>query len=302
METNAMETLAGGISERAPAKVNLALHVLRRRADGYHELDSLVAFVPQAADVVRIAAAARWGLEVTGPLAEGVPADESNLALRAAMALHRRWPEMFGPVRIALDKRLPAAAGIGGGSADAAAVLRAMWRLAGLAPPRQALEALALELGADVPVCLHAQAARMRGIGERLTPVRLPSGLGVVLANPGVRISTAKVFAHLAQTRRTCAPVPDAALPEALPGERDAFLAVLRRLRNDLEPVARAMAPAIDECLHALAALPDCLLARMSGSGATCFALFADVFTARAGAAALRRKHPAWWIAAGTLQ
>ena len=297
-----MKEDTGGIIEQAPAKVNLALHVLRRRADGYHELDSLVAFVPQAADVVRIAPARECTLEVTGPLAQGVPADKRNLALRAALALQERWPEVFGPVRITLVKRLPAAAGIGGGSADAAAVIRAMMRLFTGAPSQGELLALALRLGADVPVCLHSQAARMRGIGEQLTPLRLPSGLGVVLANPGVKVPTGEVFMRLAKARRTSAVDTAAGLPDDLPEDKEAFLAALKTLRNDLEPVARVMVPMIGACVRTLAALPGALLARMSGSGATCFALFADGSTAQAAAEGLRWKYPTWWICAGTLQ
>ena len=290
------------IVERAPAKVNLALHVLRRRDDGYHELDSLVAFVPQAADVVRISPDERCALEVTGPLAAGVPTDARNLALRAALTLLQRWPRFFSPVRITLEKHLPAAAGIGGGSADAAAVIRAMCRLAGHAPPRQALERLALELGADVPVCLHGRAVRMRGIGERLTPAALPAGLGVVLANPGVAVPTGEVFARLAAMRHTTGQTEAGGLPDDIPTEERAFLACLQRLRNDLEPPALEIAPAVAACLQALRALPGALLARMSGSGATCFALFAHEEAARHAAEKLRARHAGWWISAGSLR
>ena len=287
------------VVERAPAKVNLALHVLRRRADGYHELDSLAVFMPQVADVLHVSAANESGLEVGGAPAAGVPADERNLALRAARALIRRWPRHFGPVHIRLEKRLPAAAGIGGGSADAAAVMRAMCRLFGFSPPPAELMAVALELGADVPVCLHGRAVRMRGIGERLTAVAIPAGLGVVLANPGVRLATAEVFSRLAEMRRRNGQEAAGGLPDDWPMQRGAFLDSLARLRNDLEAPARALAPAIADCLQALRTLFGARLARMSGSGATCFALFDTVDAARAAAEKLRAQHPRWWVATG---
>ena len=295
---------AGEAVESAPAKINLALHILCRRPDGYHELDSLVAFVPGVADMVRITPAMSFALEVAGPQAAGVPVDASNLALRAAQALHNRWPSLFPPVRIRLEKRLPVAAGIGGGSADAAAVMRAMYRLfGGDILPTEELHALALELGADVPVCLHGRAVRMRGIGERLKHLDLPKGLAVVLVNPGVQVSTAHVFARLAQQdgfgRRKRAdglpPVPQAADPEE-------FVKYLHTLRNDLEPPARNLAPAIADCLAALSALQGAHVSRMSGSGATCFALFANQRQAAVALNALRARHPHWWCAMGMLR
>lgn len=295
------------IVEFAPAKVNLALHVLQRRADGYHELDSLVAFVPQVADVVRVSPARACSLKVNGPLADGIPSDARNLALRAATALIRRWPQWFAPVRITLEKHLPAAAGIGGGSSDAAAVIRAMCRLFAVTPESEALTALALELGADVPVCLHGRAARMQGIGERLTPLALPTGLGVVLANPKEPVATGRVFAHLAAMRRQGMhdrhpPVHLDELSTAWRHDGEGFLTTLQAMRNDLEAPACAIAPGVDACLQALHALPDARLTRMSGSGATCFALFTSSDAAQKAAQHLRLAHPNWWIASGTLQ
>ena len=297
-----MHTDRPRITEPAPAKVNLALHVLRRRPDGYHELDSLVAFVPQVADALHLAPARDFVLDVSGPQAGSVPTDDSNLALRAARAMHRRWPEAFGPVRITLEKHLPAAAGIGGGSADAAAVMRAMCRLYRAAPPEEDLRALALELGADVPVCLHGRAARMRGIGERLEPVALPPGLAILLANPGVEVSTARVFSCLAGERaragRGCADgLPS--LPAA-PGPKE-FIDHLQGLRNDLQSPATTIAPVIADCLASHAALPEVRLVRMSGSGATCFALFCSLAEAGVALEVLRKRHPDWWCALGML-
>ena len=297
-----MEAVHREIVEHAPAKLNLALHVLYRRADGYHELDSLVAFVPQVADVVAVRAAPDWSLEVTGPLAAGAPTDARNLALRAARALTRRWPERFAPVRIRLEKHLPTAAGIGGGSADAAAVIRAMCRLFSFAPPRRELLALALELGADVPVCLRGRAVRMRGIGERLSPFALPEGLRVVMVNPCAQTPTAAVFSRLAEMRRRSGKKAATGLPDDLPRETGAFMVAVQAMRNDLEAAARDMTPEIAECLRALRALPETLLARMSGSGATCFALFPSSRAATTAMKRLRADYPRWWIAAGSLK
>ncbi len=287
--------------EKAPAKLNLALHVLGRRADGYHALDSLVAFVPRVADELSLAPAEAFGLHLQGARAEGLPTDERNLALRAAMLLLEHWPEQFSPVRITLRKELPTAAGIGGGSADAAAVIRAMCRLFAFTPPDEELRAVALALGADVPVCLHGKAARMRGIGEEIAPLSLPAGAHVLLVNPGVAVSTAEVFARLrAGPPEEARALPPEALRRPWPDAR-ALAATLATLRNDLEPPARALAPAIGECLQWLRRQPGVLLARMSGSGATCFALFADGNAAQDALRAARRDNPDWWAASGTL-
>ncbi len=292
---------------RAPAKVNLSLHVLRQRPDGYHELDSLTAFVPEVADRVTLSRAPTSGgssLEVIGPFADAVPADESNLALRAANMMIRRWPALFGPVRIRLEKNLPAAAGIGGGSADAAAVLRGMCRLFGALPPRKELLDLALRLGADVPVCLRGRATRMLGKGEVLRPASLPEGLPVLLCNPGVAVSTAEVFRRLARRRAelgiTRAPGMAWRVEECADSRR--FLSFLARQRNDLQMPACELAPEIGACLQALRKLPGVRLARMSGSGATCLALFEQADAADAAARLLRNVRPRWWVATGRLR
>ena len=266
----------------APAKVNLALHVTGRRDDGYHLLDSLVVFA-DVGDRLTAAPDAVLSLAVTGPRAAGVPVDAGNLVLRAAALLgHGRG------ARIVLEKHLPAAAGIGGGSSDAAAALRMLARLWGVALPDPAA---VLTLGADVPVCLHARPARMRGIGESLTPLPDLPPFWMVLVNPGVPVPTGPVFAALA--RRDNAP-----LPPSLPRLADAVALAnwLGACRNDLEPPARALVPAVGQALAALAGQPGCLLARMSGSGATCFGLFATASGAAAAAAALKAAAPGWWV------
>lgn len=269
----------------APAKLNLALHVTGRRGDGYHLIDSLVAFA-DVGDRLAVAPAAALELSVRGPRAAGCPADAGNLVWRAARAL-----DPAAGARITLEKHLPAAAGLGGGSSDAAAALRALALLWGRPCPAPAA---ALPLGADVPVCLAAQTARMTGIGEVLAPAPdLPPAF-VVLANPGVALPTAAVFAALA--RRDNAPMPPG-LPRL--ADAEALGAFLRTLRNDLAAPAEALAPAIAEARGALAARPGCLLARMTGSGATVFGLFADRRQARAAAAALAR--PGWWVADAAL-
>ena len=274
------------IEELAPAKVNLTLHVTGRREDGYHLLDSLVVFA-DVGDLVTVREADEPGFTVTGPQAGHVPVDASNLVLRAAA--------LFSDARaeIRLDKHLPAASGIGGGSADAAATLRALCRLRG-SPLPTAEQVLAL--GADVPACLTGRAVRLRGIGERLDPVPVLPPLPAVLVNPGVAVSTPAVFARLAQRENPS--MPD--LPVSF-NDAGALALWLAAQRNDLEPPACALAPVIGDVLARLRAVPDCLLARMSGSGATCFGLFPDADAAERAAAALVAVRPEWWVVPCTL-
>ena len=278
------------IRVKAPAKLNLYLHVTGRRADGYHELDSLVSFAALT-DTLEIAPSDTLALTLSGPFAAALDAGD-NLATRAAAALAERLGRPAN-VRIALLKRIPVAAGLGGGSADAAAVLRGlarMWRLG--AEHANDLQEVALGLGADVPVCLHARAAYMAGIGEALSaPPRLPA-CGVVLVNPGVPVPTGSVFA----ARR--GPFSAPGRFRESPQNAAALADLLRTRRNDLEPPARAQVPEIDQVLARLAAAPGCLLARMSGSGGTCFGLFADEAAAAAAAGAIGGEHPAWWVQA----
>ena len=278
------------LSEAAPAKVNLSLLVTGRRADGYHTLDSLVVFGP-AADIVHARRAADLSLVIRGPFAAGLQAEADNLVLRAARGL-ADLAGGAGGAALVLEKHLPVASGIGGGSADAAATLRLLCRLWEIAPDPAALEALALRLGADVPVCLASRPARMAGIGEALSPVPDLPPCGLLLVNPGIAVATADVF------RARSGPF-SSAMP-ALPGWPDAsaLAASLSGSGNDLQAPAIAVAPAIAAVLARLSGLPGCLLARMSGSGATCFGLFADAAQAARGAGSLPH---GWWTSAGPL-
>ncbi len=265
----------------APAKINLTLHVTGQRADGYHLLDSLVVFA-DVGDRVAVTPGEGLVLSLDGPMAAGVPLGDDNLALRAARLLG------VDGASIRLTKNLPTAAGIGGGSSDAAATLRALARLTGRPlPGRAAL----LTLGADLPVCMIPAPQRMRGIGELLEPVPALPDLWMVLANPGVHVPTPAVFRALA--RKDGAPMPD---PLPVFADAAALADFLRSQRNDLEEPAVALAPVIGAALRGLAAQDDCLLARMSGSGATCFGLFADAGAADRAAADLRQTYPGWWI------
>ena len=271
----------------ARAKVNLALHVVGRRGDGYHLLDSLVVFAG-VGDRITAAHAQSLRLEVTGPHGVGLAADQDNLCLQAARA-------MQGPgALITLDKQLPVASGIGGGSADAAATLQVLARLWRAPLPDAAAVAA---LGADVPVCLAGRPARMEGVGEVLTPLPPLPAAWLVLANPGVAVTTPAVFRALARS-------DNARLPATLPklATAEELAAFLLMQRNDLEAPATTLEPVIGLMRSALSAQQGCLMARMSGSGATCFGLFPDALTAAAGAAALRRAQPGWWVAAAELE
>lgn len=275
------------VEEQAPAKLNLGLRITGRRPDGYHELDSCVVFT-ELADRLTVMPADRLGLEVVGSFAHALRGQPDNLVLRAARALAAhagRTPD----VRFLLEKRIPVAAGLGGGSADAAATLRALGRLWQLGLEPSELLAIAVELGADVPVCVLGQSARMRGIGERLEPIALPP-LDLVLANPDLAVSTARVFAGLGPIG------PASGCPLPVPARRADLMDWLRAFGNDLEAPARRLAPVIDQVLEAIGAQPGCQLARMTGSGATCFGVFEDEDAAGRGAAAVLRAHPRWWV------
>lgn len=258
----------------APAKVNLTLHITGRRDDGYHLLDSLVAFA-SVGDRLTLRTGSALSLTVEGPEAAGVPGDGTNLVIRAAEAAGLRG----GTLR--LEKHLPSASGIGGGSADAAALLRAMGALS---------SDTALALGADVPMCLTAQTARVRGIGERIEARKLPQ-VAALLVNPRVAVATSAVFQGL--DRRDNAPMSE---PPAFSGVGD-LVRWLKGQRNDLQDSALALAPVIGDALSALEACDGCGLARMSGSGATCFGLFIEELDAWKAADRLRNLHPGWWLA-----
>jgi 4-diphosphocytidyl-2-C-methyl-D-erythritol kinase len=280
------------VTEHARAKLNLYLHVIGRRDDGLHLLDSLVVFAGLG-DVVHATPADDLSLTLTGPFASALVGDADNLVLRSARVLAEEIG-LSGRAHLILDKRLPVASGIGGGSADAAATLRALGRLWNRAVRPAVLARIALGLGADVPVCLASRPHRMGGVGERLEPAPELPDCGVVLVNPGVALATASVF-----RARRGAFSSEARLP-ARWDDAAAMAAALRELRNDLEVPARSLCPAIDHVLSALAAQPGCLLARMSGSGATCFGLFATPEIAAETAPRLMRDR--WWAWGGGLQ
>ena len=283
--------------ENAPAKVNLTLRVLGRRPDGYHELESLVAFA-DIGDTLHLTPGDRLSLTVRGPNAVHAGPDADNLVLKAAAALAA---SIIG-VRLGafeLDKMLPVAAGLGGGSADAAAALRLLARANELRLDDTRLYEAACATGADVPVCLEPRPRVMRGIGEILSaPLELPP-LPAVLVNPGVAVATKDVFARWSPAA-TPAPLFDWTAVGEL-ANRDQILRLLAYQPNDLEAPAIAVAPAIAETLTALRALSGCRLARMSGSGATCFALFSAAAEAILAAQTLSARHPQWWVRAGAL-
>jgi 4-diphosphocytidyl-2-C-methyl-D-erythritol kinase len=270
--------------ETAFAKLNLALHVRRRRDDGYHDLETIFAFT-ELGDELTAEAGSDLTLDLEGPFGEDLTAEPDNLVLRAARALADAGGIEAG-ARLRLTKNLPVASGIGGGSADAAAALRLLNRLWSLDWPLVRLAALGARLGADVPACVHSRTMRGEGRGENLVPLDDISlqGVPALLANPRVGVSTAAVFALWGGDDRG----------PLISGDP---LASARAGRNDLEPPARALAPAIDGVLEALAASRGVELARMSGSGATCFALFADEAARDAAATALRSAHPGYWVA-----
>lgn len=279
------------VDELAPAKVNLDLCVLALRGDGYHELDSVVAFV-ELADRLTFEPAGRLRLEIAGPFASALAGEPQNLVLGAAGLLVERARREVGAL-ITLEKRIPVAAGLGGGSADAAATLRGLNRLWDLGLDGGELQALALRLGADVPVCLESRPARMRGIGERLELLSGVSGLPLLLVNPGVPVPTGAVFAGLGG--HFAAPLPG---PPSAFLDTGHLLGWLCARANHLEVPARGLAPAIGHALAALRAQPGCALARMSGSGATCFGLFEEPFALHQAEAAIRAREPGWWLQA----
>jgi 4-diphosphocytidyl-2-C-methyl-D-erythritol kinase len=280
-------------AEPAPAKVNLTLRVVGRRADGYHDIESLVVFA-DVGDTLTFVPARALTLAVRGPTAAAAGDTADNLVLRAARALAERVDGLkLG--RFALSKRLPVAAGLGGGSADAAAALRLLARANRMAPDDPRLMAAARATGADVPVCLDPRPRFMRGIGEILSdPLDLPR-LAAVLVNPGVAVPTKDAFAALRFERTRNAVAPSLSWPVG-GQQRAALLAALADDRNDLEAPAIKLAPVIADVLGELRRTSGCRLARMSGSGATCFALFDTRRAATAGAQALRVRHPAWWV------
>ncbi|HEX4194562.1 MAG TPA: 4-(cytidine 5'-diphospho)-2-C-methyl-D-erythritol kinase [Stellaceae bacterium] len=279
----------------APAKLNLYLHVTGRRADGFHLLDSLVAF-SDIGDRLSVAPAPRLSLAITGPFAHDLAQDDAqkNLVWRAAEALAAKLSRA-PDVALTLEKNLPVASGIGGGSSDAAAALKALavhWQAS---IDERALCAIAATLGADVPVCVVARASFFGGIGDEIAAAPPLPHAPLLLVNPGIALPTASVFrarqgAYSAASRFASAPTSVADLA-----------AILKERHNDLTDAAIGIVPAVGEVLTRLAAQPGALLARMSGSGATCFALFETTAAAEAAAASLKMEQPRWWCAAGHL-
>jgi 4-diphosphocytidyl-2-C-methyl-D-erythritol kinase len=287
-------------AERAPAKINLTLRVTGRRADGFHELESLVVFAG-VGDTLTFAPGRALALTVDGPTAAASGSIDDNLVVKAARALAERV-ESLKLGRFVLAKRLPVAAGVGGGSSDAAAALRLLGRANRIAIDDPRLMQAARVTGADVPVCLDPRPRVMRGIGELLSgPLALPK-LPAVLVNPRVAVPTKDVFVALAAQRQAQKPAASGADFESRRHWKAADLIdALAGEPNDLEAPAIAIAPAIAQVLADLRALRGCRLARMSGSGATCFGLFATAPAAAAAARALRAKHPGWWVRATKL-
>jgi len=283
-------------TQTEPAKINLALHVTRRREDGYHDLESLIAFADIFDDLEAEVDEAD-SLTISGPFASGLGAGPTNLVLRAVAAFRQRWPDLTPPgLRLHLTKNLPVAAGIGGGSADAAAALRMLAAMAPASLSVPDLADLAAGLGADVPACLLSRPLVARGVGEILSPLAGFPQVYVTLVNPGVAVATADVFRRL----RSHDNYPLPALPEPL--TRPAQLGLwLAETRNDLQPPAVKLVPEIGDIIEEMAQLPGVILARMSGSGATVFALFGSEGQAHDGASQLRRLHPDYWVGTAPL-
>lgn len=274
----------------APAKINLFLHITGKRADGYHTLESLMVFAADIGDRLTFAPAELFSLQVGGSFAvelSASPADD-NLVARAAQMLAAQYGQ---PLRgaITLQKNLPVASGIGGGSSDAAAALKGLVRLWRLPEEPSVLQALALRLGADVPACLHARAVAAEGIGDMLTPVETPA-LHLVLVNPGVATPTAAVFRQLESVHPPGGMKPIYTLED------------IQACRNDLTSAAVSVTPEIGDVLAALAATPACRMQRLSGSGATCFGVYATAEAAAEAAQQLKARHATWWVAATSVK
>ena len=287
------------LATRAPAKINLTLHVLGRRPDGYHDLESLVVFAGTGDDV-SLDPGPDLALSVEGPTATLAGQGTDNLVLKAARLLAERTPGLrLG--RFRLVKRLPVAAGLGGGSSDAAAALRLLARLNGLSLDDPAVREAARLSGADVPVCLQPRARMMRGVGDELGPGLALPPLFAVLVNPGIPVETPAVFRELGLEPGAR---PSGAAHPAVAGSTDpkALLRALSLARNDLEGPALRLQPVIGEALTALSATPGCRLARMSGSGATVFGLYESCTAAGAATKALRRARPGWWVKGTSLR
>lgn len=284
----------------APAKINLYLHVTGRRDNGYHDIDSLAVFA-DIGDRVTIEPAGDFSLAIDGPYAGSFTAREkdyspnsSNLVARAAWELSRATRRDL-KYRVRLQKNLPLASGLGGGSADAAALIWGLMTLWDLPLTSAWLPDLMEKLGADVPVCLRSAPVRMRGIGEILDPVTSLPEMPVVLVNPGIHCPTADVFRQLQM------PTPVSIPLDLKPDTPDELISVLETTRNDLLGPALKIVPVIENVLLDMSACPGCRLARMSGSGATVFGLFDTMQNAETAAEILSLSHPKWWVRHGTI-
>ena len=290
------------LSDQARAKVNLTLRVNGRRADGFHDLESVVAFA-DCADTLTLSPGPDLELKMSGPLAQACGETSDNLVLKAARLLAERVPAMKAG-SFSLDKALPVAAGIGGGSADAAAALRLLAQLNGLARDDRRLVEVAQLTGADVPVCINSLGCVMSGVGETLQPLSLPT-MPCVMVNPRLPVATKDVFKALGlRNGELLVGATDVLLQDRWPDPEaslEDWVEALAASSNDLEAPAMRVQPVIGKVISALNATNGAWLARMSGSGATCFAIYEN--TAEAGRAAekLRRDHPGWWVHAGTL-
>jgi 4-diphosphocytidyl-2-C-methyl-D-erythritol kinase len=283
--------------EQARAKINLTLHVLGKRPDGYHELDSLVVFA-DFYDRLSFTPGPEDRLSIEGPFGGAI--DGENLILKAKRVVSG-WlgQEISGEFR--LEKNIPVAAGVGGGSSDAAAAIRVLLKACGHQGGVEEFIEKAAAIGADVPVCLYNRAAWMRGLGERVTPALDIAPLPAILVNPRIKVSTAEVFKRLAAVPLLPGEAPFPALAGADLTSPEKAAAALRHGRNDLEPPAVAIEPAVERTLAAIRGQEGCLLARLSGSGPTCFGLFPTQENAKSAAEALGREHPGWWVAPVTL-
>ncbi|NCZ64954.1 MAG: 4-(cytidine 5'-diphospho)-2-C-methyl-D-erythritol kinase [Rhodobacteraceae bacterium] len=272
------------IKVTAHAKVNLTLHVVGQRANGYHELHSLVCLT-EFGDQIHLSPGAEFSFQVIGPYAAGIPVDESNLVVQAAKFMAQTHSKSLD-CQIILEKNLPMASGIGGGSSDAAAVMRALSQYWSVPLPN--VDEL-MALGADIPVCMNKGLTLMQGAGEDVTQLSTAPNWGLVLVNPSVGVSTPAVFNALDSKQNP--PMQNVA-------ENCVDIAWLGDQRNDLEPPAKAMVPEIATVVDAISEIPLCQVARMSGSGATCFGLFTDIRRANVAADHLQQAHPNWWVVA----
>ncbi|MCC3303381.1 4-(cytidine 5'-diphospho)-2-C-methyl-D-erythritol kinase [Sneathiella sp. HT1-7] len=281
------------ITAFARSKVNLFLHVTGKRNDGYHLLESLVVF-PEWGDRITVKKGKSITLEVTGPFSQLIGSTEENLAFKAAHLLKREGGSNEG-ARIVLEKNLPVAAGIGGGSADAAAVLKSLNVLWNIGFSNNRLGQIGLALGADVPVCLYGKPAMMSGIGEQISGLREFPKFNILLVNPGISASTGDVFSQLTISEKITS-------SDDFSGRtaRELFIG-LAAMRNDLEAPALEVAPVIDAVLSSIKEQKGCHLARMSGSGATCFGLFEEEEAAEMAARDILERHPDWWVQAAAV-